>query len=77
MTSLLSLKKGQKAVVIELPEEFNAKRSLLVHGIHVGGEVELIQAYPAQQLALVAYNGRKLAIRQPDCTSIKVVIKNG
>jgi len=60
-------------MVLELPKDLSSKRSLLVHGLHIGGKIRLVQLYPSQELALIMQNGRKIALRREDCESIKVV----
>lgn len=73
MLSILHLKAGDRAMVLELPKDLAAKQSLLVHGLHIGGKIRLIQLYKTQELALIMQNGRKIALRTKDCESIKVV----
>ena len=74
MLSITDLEAGDEAVVIELPKDPGTKRTLLVHGMHVGGKLRLVQLYPAQELALIIQNGRKIALRSTDCKDIKVVL---
>jgi len=73
MLSISDLNAGEQAMVLELPVDVQVKRTLLVHGIHIGGKITVLQKFAAQGLALIAYNGRKIALRKPDCLLIKVV----
>jgi len=58
---------------MELPSDIQIKQVLLVHGIHIGGTIRLMQHFNSQGLALIMQNGRKIALRKPDCADIKVV----
>jgi len=73
MLSISDLNAGEKAMVLELPIDVEVKRTLLVHGIHIGGKIKVLQKFSTQGLALIGYNGRKIALRKPDCLQIKVV----
>lgn len=73
MLSISDLKAGERAMVLEMPIDVEVKRTLLVHGIHVGGKIQILQKFAGQGLALIAYNGRKIALRKPACQLIKVV----
>ena len=74
MLSISDLKIGELALVLELPANGTVRKALLEHGIHIGGKIKLMQQYSAQGLALITYNGRRIALRKPDCQSIKVVV---
>ncbi len=73
MLAISEMSKGERGVVMELPVNQDLKRQLLVHGIHIGGQITLIQTYGLQELALIGHNGRKIALRHLDCQQIKVV----
>ncbi len=73
MLCICDLIAGEQAMVLELPVDVEIKRTLLVHGIHIGGKIKVLQIFSTQGLALISHNGRKIALRKPDCMLIKVV----
>ena len=76
MLTINDLKAGQKAIVLELPQELPSKQALLVHGIHIGGKITMIQSYPSQGLSLITHHGRRIALRYGDCNLVKVTRTN-
>ncbi|NNE28686.1 MAG: hypothetical protein HKN16_03575 [Saprospiraceae bacterium] len=72
MLTINDLKVGEMAIVMELPIGLPSKQTLLVHGIHLGGKITMIQSYPSQGLSLISHHGRRIALRYGDCNLVKV-----
>ncbi len=76
MTSIASLKIGQRAIIKDFPVDF-VPLKLLEMGCLPGNEVTLIQAAPFSDPLYLTINGSHLAIRKEMASKIEIDIING
>lgn len=76
MTSIASLKIGQRAIIKDFPVDF-VPLKLLEMGCLPGNEVTLIQAAPFSDPLYLTINGSHLAIRKDMASKIEIDIING
>jgi len=76
MTSIASLKIGQRAIIKDFPVDF-VPLKLLEMGCLPGNEVTLIQAAPFSDPLYLTINGSHLAIRKDMALKIEIDIING
>ncbi len=69
---LNSLKKGERCLVTQMPEEIAARNFLLVNGFFVGAEVQVNANDSLRQLLHLSVGGRFLAMRKADAERISV-----
>lgn len=71
-TPLVKLRRGEKALVAELPADKSRLQKLLVFGVLPGTEIEMLQVFPGYVLAV---GNTMLALDREIAESILVVKK--